>query len=117
MLQQPDSKLRGRTLLIQTALACTLLVSSLAAGEEIKIGGAGPAMGTMRLLAERYNQTHDQPKIKVLASSLGSAGGIRAATEGAIDIGVSSVPLTENEHNKGATETEVARTPFVSRLE
>jgi phosphate transport system substrate-binding protein len=109
-------KRRNTTILgrgVRTGLACTLIVSALAAGDEIKIGGAGPAMGTMRLLAERYNQRHDDPKIKVLAASLGSAGGIRAATEGAIDIGVSSVPLTESEHNKGATETEVARTPFV----
>ncbi|MGT2477591.1 substrate-binding domain-containing protein [Paraburkholderia terrae] len=98
---------------VRTGLACTFIVSALAAADEIKVGGAGPAMGTMRLLAERYNQTHDDPKIKVLAASLGSAGGIRAATEGAIDIGVSSVPLTESEHNRGATETEVARTPFV----
>ncbi|WP_245841405.1 substrate-binding domain-containing protein [Paraburkholderia ribeironis] len=113
MREKRNMKMRGRSLLVRTGVTCALLAASLAAAEEIKIGGAGPAMGTMRLLAERYNQTHDEPKIKVLAASLGSAGGIRAATEGAIDIGVSSVPLTETEHDKGAIDTEVARTPFV----
>ncbi|BDC46054.1 substrate-binding domain-containing protein [Paraburkholderia terrae] len=109
-------KRRDKTILahcLHAGLACTLTLSSLAAADEIKLAGAGPPLGTMRLLAERYNQTHDNPKVKVLAASLGSAGGIRAAIEGAIDIGVSSVPLTESERSKGATETEVARTPFV----
>lgn len=112
MLERRNMRILMRGLAC-TALACTLIASSLAVADELKIGGAGPAMGTMRLLAERFNQTHDQPKISVLAASLGSAGGIRAATEGAIDIGVSSVRLTESEQSKGATETEVARTPFV----
>jgi phosphate transport system substrate-binding protein len=113
MLEKWNLRMRRRGLLVRAGMTCALLASSLAVADEIKVGGAGPAMGTMRLLAERYNQTHDEPKITVLAASLGSAGGIRAATEGAIDIGVSSVPLTETEHSKGAMETEVARTPFV----
>jgi len=113
MLGRRNSNTPWRSLLVNTGLACTLIVSSLAVADEVKIGGAGPAMGTMRLLAERYNQTHDTPKMTVLAASLGSAGGIRAATEGAIDIGVSSVPLSESEQHNGVKETEVARTPFV----
>ncbi|MFC0401393.1 substrate-binding domain-containing protein [Paraburkholderia rhizosphaerae] len=113
MLERRHLKPLCLKLIVNAGLSCALMVTSLAIADDIKIGGAGPAMGTMRLLAERYNQTHDAPKISVLAASLGSAGGIRAATEGAIDIGVSSVPLTESERDKGAREIEVARTPFV----
>src|ERR1700753_1445852 len=50
---------------------------TLAGAQEIKVGGAGPAIGTMRMLADEYNRTHERPKVTVLAASLGSAGGVR----------------------------------------
>jgi len=93
-------------------LSLLLVFTAARAGaDEIKIGGAGPAVGTMRLLGEAYTRLHPLTKVNVLPS-LGSAGGVRAAVAGAIDIGVSSVPLTDVERSTGASQIELARIPF-----
>jgi phosphate transport system substrate-binding protein len=45
--------------------------------------------------------------------SLGSGGGLQALVAGAIDIAVTSRPMTDGERRPGALEIEYARTPFV----
>src|SRR5687767_3132598 len=95
-------------------VAAALLVAAGAAqaAAEIKIGGTGNALGTMRELAHAYSKLHPGTKVIVLPS-LGSGGGIKAATNGAIDIAVSSRPLKDDERQPDVVETEYARTPFV----
>lgn len=66
----------------------------------------------MQLLANAYGKTHPATQISVLPS-LGSGGGIKAVLSGAIQIAVSSRPLTEAEIKAGAVETEYGRTPFI----
>ncbi len=82
------------------------------AQEEIKIGGTGAALGSMQLLAQAYAKAHPEAKLTVLPS-MGSGGGIKAVLAGAIQIGVSSRPLSEAESKAGAVAVEYGRTPFV----
>ena len=83
-----------------------------ASAEGFRIGGTGAALGTMQLLANAFRVRNPDILVTVLPS-LGSGGGIKAATEGVLGIGVSSRPLKQSERKRGAAELEYARTPFV----
>ena len=89
-----------------------MLVSPLAVGDEIKIGGTGNALGTMRLLGDAYMRKHPDTKVAILPS-LGSSGAIKAIPNGAIDIGLASRPMTDDERAAGAVSAEYARSPTV----
>lgn len=80
--------------------------------EELKLGGTGAALGTMQLLADAYVEGHPDVKIVILPS-MGSGGAIKAVMAGAIQLGLSSRPLTEAEVKGGAAEIEYGRTPLV----
>ena len=93
------------------ALAIAIFLAGKAAAD-VKIGGTGNALGTMEQLGKAYAKGNPGTKVTVLPS-LGSGGGIKAVASGAIDIGVSSRPLKEEERQLGLVESEYARTPFV----
>ena len=96
-------------------MSCVVLALTAAAAvraQEIKIGGTGAALGTMQLLSQAYARNQADAKITVLPS-MGSGGGIKAVLAGAIQIGVSSRPLSEAESKAGAMAIEYGRTPFV----
>ncbi len=82
------------------------------AAEETRIGGSTAALSTMRLLADKFSQNNPGVKITTIAS-LGSVGGIRAVSSGALELAVVSRLLTENERKLGLSQLEYARTPFV----
>lgn len=102
----------GRLLAFAIASTAMLFTGEIMAAEGIKIGGTGAGLGTMQLLAEAFSKKNPDVKVTVLPS-LGSSGGIKAAAKGAIDIAISSRPLTEDERKLGLVESEYARTPFV----
>ena len=105
----------ARRFAIAFAFACLgalAWASCAGAADEVKIAGTGSALGGMRLLAEAYGKFDRGTKVSVLPS-LGSSGGIKAVLAGAVDIGVSSRPLRDNERARGAIALEYARTPFV----
>lgn len=102
----------GRLLAFAIASTAMLFAGEATAAEEIKIGGTGTALGTMRLLADTFSKQNPDVKVTVLPS-LGSGGGIKAAAKRAVDIAVSSRPLKEDERRLGLMESEYARTPFV----
>lgn len=79
---------------------------------QVRIGGAGTALGTMRMLAGAYEKSH--PGVKILIyPSLGSSGGIKALISGALDIAVSGRTVKPAEQQKGAVAKEYARSPFL----
>jgi len=94
-------------------LALLLAIGGVAgAAQEIRIGGTGAALGTMRLLADKFSQSN--PDIKIMTiTNLGSVGGIKAVSSGAIELAVTSRPLNERESKLGLSELEYARTPLV----
>lgn len=94
-------------------LAFLLIVSAIEVrADDIRIGGTGAALGTMRLLLGAYTKSHPAVSGKVLPS-LGSSGGIKAVMGGAIDLAVAARPLKEKERAAGATETKYATTALV----
>lgn len=97
---------------ILALMTITPFPSSARAETVIKVGGTGCALGTMRQLAAAYEKSQPGVKIKVMPS-LGSTAGIKAVLAGAIDIGLASRALKENERQQGAQSIEYARTPFV----
>ena len=78
----------------------------------IKIGGGGSALGTMKLVAESFEKSHPGIKVQILPS-LGSQGGIKAALDGRIAVGLSSIPLREEERKRGAVEREYGKSPLI----
>jgi phosphate transport system substrate-binding protein len=98
--------------LLASFAAAALATGASAETMEIKIGGTGAALGTMRLLAEAYGKTQPDARITVLPS-MGSGGGIKAVLAGAVQVGVSARPLTKAEVEAGATAVGYGRTPFV----
>ena len=78
----------------------------------LKLGGTGAGLGAMKLLADAYKKHAPDTTIEILPS-IGSSGGIKAVTAGAIDIGISSRPLKDDERTQGVQEWAYAKTPFV----
>jgi len=78
----------------------------------VMIGGTGSALPAIRALADRFQASHPAIHIEV-PSSLGTSGGIRAVTAGAIDLSVSARPLTAAETTAGLRSFVWGRTPFM----
>lgn len=108
----PRSTITGRWRRPAVTLLCGMLALAAAQAEELRIGGTGTALGTMRVLADAYAAGKPDLRISVLPS-MGSKGGIKAVTAGSLQIGVSSRPLSDAEAAAGATAIEYGRTPFV----
>jgi phosphate transport system substrate-binding protein len=80
-----------------------------ARAETVTIGGTGSAVQALRLLGARFMAEHPDTVIEV-PSSLGSSGGIRAVSGGAIDLAVSARPLTDAERAAGLLAEPWGRT-------
>ncbi len=96
------------------ALTWALLASAIApaAAEELKIGGAGTVLGTVREIGDAYTKANPEVKVTVLPS-LGAVGGVSALLSGAVDIALATRVLTEAERIKEVVPIEIARIPFV----
>ena len=82
------------------------------AGEVLQVGGTGSSLGTMRLLGAAFEKNN--PGVKVLVPpSIGSSGAVRAVSKGALDIGLVSRPLTEEERGLELSVITYAKTPFI----
>ncbi len=82
------------------------------AGEVLKIGGVGSALGTMKLLGNAFEKKNPGVEVDVLPS-LGSSGAVKALSKDAIDIGLIGRPMKDEEKILGLSVTEYAKTPFI----
>lgn len=92
--------------------AMVLHTLGCAAAETVRVGGTGSAMSIMTLLATDFMAAHPDIQVSVFPS-LGSGGGIKAAAARAVEIAVTSRPLTPEEADKGLTQIHWAKTPLV----
>lgn len=75
--------------------------------EVLRLAGSGAMIPLARALAGAWQRRGDPPRM-VVEESLGSAGGIAAAHDGAIDLGMVSRPLSAKELELGLTRVPVA---------
>ena len=106
-------KIVNRVLLWILLMMGFILPPPAIAEEILKIGGTGFALGSMELVAKDFEKVNQGVKVKVIRPSLGSSGGIRAVSKGAIDIGLSSNPLKEEESKLGLIALELFKTSLV----
>ena len=99
-----------RYILVILITAISLPTSSF--GATLTLGGTGAGLGTMKQLAVAFNKHFPATSIDV-RPSVGSAGGIRAVTEGMLDIGVSSRALKDEEITPVIKVWAYAKSPFV----
>ncbi len=93
-------------------LTATLLGAGNAASTEtLRVGGSGVAIGMLPHLFAAFEH-NDEVKLEVIPS-LGSSGGLRALSEGVLDIAVSGRALKPEELAQGLTQSVAIRTPFV----
>jgi phosphate transport system substrate-binding protein len=98
--------------------AATTMVSGhdAVAGESAPVplvfAGSGTNLPITRLLVEAFRQPHPDLAIEV-PTSIGSTGGIRAAADGAIALGLISRPPKAPEQALGLTTVPYARTAVV----
>ncbi len=107
-----------------TTLWCLLcLAASLAGGQPrveaatapaapLVFAGSGTNLAITRLLAEAFVRTRPDLTIEVPAS-IGSTGGIQAAADGSIALGLVSRPLKDQEKTLGLTTRPYARSAIV----
>lgn len=91
-------------------LAVALFGANVAVAKTVRIGGVGAAMGMLPQLFAAFERT-DATKLEVVAS-LGTSGGLRALSEGALDIAVAGRALTPDELARGLVPAVAVRTPY-----
>ena len=107
---------RGAGLLFVVALTTWGLPVRTSLGQPLPrpltFAGSGTNLPIIRALAEAFRRAHPDVNIDVPAS-IGSTGGIRAAAEGAIAVGLISRPLRDREKGLGLIVVPYARTAVV----
>jgi phosphate transport system substrate-binding protein len=92
-------------------MLCTAWPGWGQATDTIRVNGSGSAMSMLRPLAEAYQRSNRQVEIAI-GRPLGSSGALKALLAGALDLAVSSKPLTPDEAAKGARLYAYGRTPL-----
>ena len=101
-----------RGLLAAAALLGALGASAAVAVDTVLVvAGSGTDLGTMRWVAETFCALRPGLEVRVLPS-IGSGGGVRAVLAGAIDLALTTRPLTEEERAAGARDLLYARAPL-----
>lgn len=100
---------RARVLLPLACLAGTVgqVLAQPAAGSAPVLGGTGSGLAPLRRLVSALRLEAS------FVPNLGSGGGIKALTAGAIDLALASRPLTDAERSAGLVDRVLFRTPFV----
>lgn len=82
------------------------------ASTSLVFAGSGSNLPIVKLLVKEFSKSRPDIKIKVPAS-IGSTGGIKAAADGAVAIGLIARPLKAEEQKLGLTVVPYARTAVV----
>jgi len=101
--------------LFRSSLVVALLAASPAAvcaETTITIGGSGTGIAVMTRLGEAFAKRDPNMRFEV-PPSLGTAGGIRAVHEGAVDIGFAGREINDAERKYGLKEIPFVNTAFV----
>lgn len=101
--------------LLLAVIFCLLSFHALAAelsSNPLIFAGSGTNLPITRVLTQAFGRSRPEIKIDVPAS-IGSTGGIRAAADGAIALGLISRPLRDKEKGVGLTVLSYARTAVV----
>jgi phosphate transport system substrate-binding protein len=102
-----------RRLAAAGVVLCTVSQAGIASDDGVvRIGGTGMALAAMQQAGAHLNLVNSTVRVEVLPS-LGTPGGLKALTEGAIDIAVVGRSLTAAEKAQGAAEATCATTPLV----
>jgi phosphate transport system substrate-binding protein len=88
------------------------VASATPQGTPLVFAGSGTNLPVVRALAQAFQRSHPDIAIDVPAS-IGSGGGIQAASDGAIALGLISRELKDKEKGKGLTVINYARTPLI----
>ncbi|MBI5868017.1 MAG: substrate-binding domain-containing protein [candidate division Zixibacteria bacterium] len=94
--------------------AFVALVIAIPAGasDTVRTGGTGASLGLAKALGAAFMAANPDVMVDDVPS-LGSSGGIKAASQGAIDIAFSSRPLKSEEKPSGLVDAKWVITPFV----
>jgi len=84
--------------------------------DTIRVNGSGSAMSMLKPLAEAYQRSNRHVEIAV-GKPLGSSGALKALLAGALDLAVSSKPLTAEDSAKGARLFAYGKTPLAIVVE
>jgi phosphate transport system substrate-binding protein len=87
-------------------------VTGAPADPVLVFAGGGAGVPIVRLLAEAFARTRPDLRIEV-PPSIGTTGGIRAAAQGAVAVGLIGRPLRDEEKALGLTAAIYARTALV----
>jgi len=91
----------------------SLTLPAAAFAEEcLTVNGTGSAMASMKILGQAFEKLHPGVKVKILPS-LGSTGATKAVSKKALDIGITSKALTDEERTFGLSVIEYARSPLI----
>lgn len=111
----------GRILLLTTILHVLIISESLCWSQTatpstnqttITVAGSGVNLGITRLLAQAFSQKNPQTTINI-PGSIGSKGAIKAINDGAIQLGLISRPLSDQEIASGLVAQAYAQVAVV----
>jgi phosphate transport system substrate-binding protein len=107
-------RLSIKLMCVTLSLSVCIALISLVGAEPKKMifAGAGTNLAITRILADAFMKKHPNIAIQI-PESIGSAGGIKAVSEGAIAVGLSSRPFNEDEKKLGLELEPYARTIII----
>ncbi|HRK25339.1 MAG TPA: substrate-binding domain-containing protein [Beijerinckiaceae bacterium] len=97
---------------VSVLVFCLLGPVAGAGAETIRVGGTGAVTALIERLAPAFEQASPGDRI-VVVPRLGSSGGIRAVSAGALDVAVASRSLTADERASGLNERLFLETPLL----
>lgn len=101
-----------RLTLLLAALAVAIPASSFAEPKPLVFAGSASQAAILEAPIAAFARIH--PEVRIAPpQSIGSTGGIRAAADSAVDLGLSSRPLRDDETPLGLTMVPFARTAVV----